>query len=109
LVAERVETAQEVAVARDEAAAALLDVAQRSKPIVFELKEPVGVIERLFLQVGMIGCTGEVPPRGYGAFGLMLSNVGVFSGGNTRNPSHGAILHLISVFFPCRDNGPWSN
>jgi hypothetical protein len=46
LVAERLEAAQDVAVARDEAATALLDVAQRSKPIVFELKEPFGVVER---------------------------------------------------------------
>jgi len=47
LVAERLEAAQNVAVARDEAATALLDVAQRSKPIVFEVEEPFRVIERL--------------------------------------------------------------
>jgi hypothetical protein len=46
LVAERLETAQDVAVAQDEAATALLDVAQRTKPIVFEIEEPVGVVER---------------------------------------------------------------
>ena len=44
---QRLEAAQDIAVARDEAAAAPLDVAQRSKPIVFELKEPFGVVERL--------------------------------------------------------------
>ena len=46
-VAERLETAQDIAVARNDTAAALLDVAQRTKPIVFEVEEPVGVIERL--------------------------------------------------------------
>ena len=47
MVAERLEAAQDIAVARDEAATALLDVAQRTKPVVFEVKEPFGVIERL--------------------------------------------------------------
>jgi hypothetical protein len=47
LVAERLETAQDVAVARDEAATALLDVAQRSKAIVFEVEESFRVVERL--------------------------------------------------------------
>jgi hypothetical protein len=40
LLAERLETAQDIAVARDEAATALLDVAQRTKSIVFEVEEP---------------------------------------------------------------------
>jgi hypothetical protein len=47
IVAERLEAAQDIAVARDEAATALLDVTQRSKPIVFEIEEPFRVIERL--------------------------------------------------------------
>jgi hypothetical protein len=47
LVGERLETAQDIAVVRNEAATAPLEVAQRSKPIVFELKEPFGVVERL--------------------------------------------------------------
>jgi len=47
LIAERLEAAQDIAVARDEAATALLDVAQRTKPVVFELKEPFRVVERL--------------------------------------------------------------
>src|SRR5215472_4965819 len=47
LVAERLERAQDIAVARDEAAAVLLKIAEAPKPIVFELKEPFGVIERL--------------------------------------------------------------
>ena len=47
LVGERVETAHDIAIARDQAAAALLDVAQRAKRVVFEVEEPVRVIERL--------------------------------------------------------------
>ena len=47
LVGERVETAQDVAVARDKVAAALLDIAQTPEAIVFELKEPFRVVERL--------------------------------------------------------------
>ena len=47
LRAERLETAQDVAVARDDAATALLKIAQAPKAIVFELEEPFGVIERL--------------------------------------------------------------
>ena len=47
MIAERLEAAQDIAVARDEAATALLDVAQRTKPVVFEVKEPFRVIERL--------------------------------------------------------------
>ena len=47
LLAERLETAQDVAVARDDAATALLKIAQAPKAIVFELEEPFGVIERL--------------------------------------------------------------
>jgi len=44
LVGQNLETAHDVAVARDEAATALLDIAQRTKPVIFELKEPVGVV-----------------------------------------------------------------
>ena len=47
LLAERLETAQDVAVARDEVAAALLDVAKAPEPVIFELEDPFGVIERL--------------------------------------------------------------
>ena len=47
LLAERLETAQDVAVARDDAATALIKIAQAPKAIAFELKEPFGVIERL--------------------------------------------------------------
>jgi hypothetical protein len=47
LVGERVETTKHVSVARDDTTAALLDVTEAPKPIVFELKEPFGVIERL--------------------------------------------------------------
>ena len=48
LVAECLETAQDIAVARDEAAAALLKIAEATEAIIFELKEPFGVVERLF-------------------------------------------------------------
>ena len=47
LLAERLETAQDVAVARDDAATALLKIALAPKAIVFELEEPFGVIVRL--------------------------------------------------------------
>ena len=47
LVAQRLEAAQDIAVARDEAAAALLNIAQTPEAIVFELKEPFRVVERL--------------------------------------------------------------
>jgi len=70
LRAERLETAQDVAVARDEAATALLDVAQRTKPIVFEVEEPVGVIERLLSPSRDDRLYARKNHRGgYGAFG----------------------------------------
>src|SRR6516164_2898840 len=47
LVGERVETTKHVAVARNEAAAARLKVAEAAETIIFELKEPFGVVERL--------------------------------------------------------------
>ena len=47
MVGERVETTKHVAVARNEAAAARLKVAEAAKTIIFELKEPFGVVERL--------------------------------------------------------------
>jgi hypothetical protein len=47
LVGERLETAQDIAVARDEAATAMLKIAEAPEPIVFELKEPFRVVERL--------------------------------------------------------------
>ena len=47
LVAEHLETAKDVTVARNDTAAALLDIAQAPEPIVFEVEEPVGVVERL--------------------------------------------------------------
>jgi hypothetical protein len=46
LVGECIETSHRVAVSRDEAAAALLKVAQGAKAIVLEVKEPPGVVER---------------------------------------------------------------
>jgi len=47
LIGERLETTQDIAVARNEAATALLKIAEAPKPIVFEVEEPVGVVERL--------------------------------------------------------------
>jgi hypothetical protein len=47
LVAEDIETVQDVAAARDEAAAALLEVTKGSKAVVLEFEEPVGILEWL--------------------------------------------------------------
>ena len=47
LVGQNLETAHDVAVARDEAATARLKVAEAPEVIVLELKEPFGVVERL--------------------------------------------------------------
>jgi len=47
LVGERLETAQDVALARDEAATALLEIEEAPKAVVLELKKTVGVVERL--------------------------------------------------------------
>ena len=47
LLAERLEAAQDVAVARDETATTRLEVAEATETIIFELKEPFGVVERL--------------------------------------------------------------
>jgi len=63
LVGERLEPAQDVAVARNEAATASLDIAEAPEAIVFELKEPFGSSNGSFRQVGMIGWTrGSVTP-----------------------------------------------
>ena len=45
---ERIETVKDVSVARDEAAATALEIAEGAEPIVFEVEEPFGTIERLF-------------------------------------------------------------
>jgi hypothetical protein len=42
LVAERVTAAQDIAIARDEAAAALLEVAEASKAVILDVEQPVG-------------------------------------------------------------------
>ena len=70
MVAERIETVEGVAAARDEAATALLDVARRTKLVIFELKEPFGVVERL-LSPGRDDrlYAWEVSPSAYGATG----------------------------------------
>jgi hypothetical protein len=47
LVGQNLETAHDVAVARDEAATALLKVEETPEAIVFELKEPFRAVERL--------------------------------------------------------------
>ena len=47
LVAERLEAAKDIAVARDEAAAAFRDITEAPEPIVLEVEEPIRVIERL--------------------------------------------------------------
>src|SRR6516164_6513658 len=46
LVAEAGEAVHRVAVARDQEAASLLEVAERAKAVVFEIKEPLGIVER---------------------------------------------------------------
>jgi len=48
LVAERVQAAEDVAIARDETAVAPLEIAQAPEAVVFELEHPAGVIERRF-------------------------------------------------------------
>jgi hypothetical protein len=47
LIAERIKAGEPVAVARDEAAVPLLDVAEAPVPVIFEIEEPAGVVERL--------------------------------------------------------------
>jgi len=47
LVAELVKAAHQIAVARDETAAPLLDIAHGPKAVVFAVEEPIGVVERL--------------------------------------------------------------
>jgi hypothetical protein len=52
LVTERLEAAEDVAVARDKAAAPLLDVAKAPEAVVFEVKEPVAIVEGLLSRSG---------------------------------------------------------
>jgi len=55
--AELVKAVEVVAVARDQAAAAMLEIGEGAEAIVLEVEEPVGIVERLLRRVGMIGCT----------------------------------------------------
>jgi hypothetical protein len=48
LVGELVEPGHDVAVARDQAIAALLEITEGAEAVVLELEQPVGVVERLF-------------------------------------------------------------
>jgi hypothetical protein len=45
---ERIEAGQEIPIARDQAVVARLDVIERAEAVVFDIEEPIGVIERLF-------------------------------------------------------------
>jgi hypothetical protein len=47
LLAQHIEPREDIPSSRDEAAAPALDIAQRAKPIVFRIEQPVGVVERL--------------------------------------------------------------
>ena len=67
LVAERLETAQDIAVARDEATSTLLVVAETPEAIVLELKEPFGVVERLLSPGRDNRLYARKSLRGYGA------------------------------------------
>jgi hypothetical protein len=48
LIAECIEAVKGIAVARDEAATGLLEIAERAEAVVLEIEPPVGVVERLF-------------------------------------------------------------
>jgi len=75
LVGQRVETSKHVAIARNEAATALLDIAEARKPSYLNSKSHSGSSNGSFLQVGMIGCTrGSATPRIW-RDRLILSNV----------------------------------
>ena len=48
LLGELIEPGHDIAVARDQTIAALLEIAEGAEAVVLELEQPVGVVERLF-------------------------------------------------------------